>query len=53
MYFGGYQPIQKWLKDRKGMYLQKEDIVHLLSTITILDKTQKIMSEIDAFFDLI
>jgi hypothetical protein len=28
-YIGGYQPAQKWLKDRKGRELSYEDILHL------------------------
>ncbi len=27
-YIGGYQPAQKWLKDRKGRKLEFEDILH-------------------------
>ena len=27
-YIGGYQPAQKWLKDRKGRALSFEDITH-------------------------
>lgn len=27
-YIGGYQPAQKWLKDRKGMILSFEDVKH-------------------------
>ena len=27
-YIGGYQPAQKWLKDRKGRNLSNEDILH-------------------------
>jgi hypothetical protein len=27
-YIGGYQPAQKWLKDRKGRILSYEDIQH-------------------------
>jgi len=27
-YIGGYQPAQKWLKDRKGRVLTHEDITH-------------------------
>ena len=28
-YIGGYQPAQKWLKDRKGRILDFEDITHI------------------------
>ena len=27
-FIGGYQPAQKWLKDRKGMTLSFEDVKH-------------------------
>lgn len=46
-YIGGYQPAQKWLKDRKGMELSYEDILHYQKIITVLVETEKIMKEID------
>lgn len=46
-YIGGYQPAQKWLKDRKGRVLSSEDIVHYQKIIKILDETDRIMKEID------
>ena len=33
---GGYQPAQKWLKDRKGEYLRYEDVTHYQKIIKIL-----------------
>lgn len=48
MYFGGYQPLQKWLKDRKGCALAKADIRHYQSIITTLAETRSIMTEIDS-----
>lgn len=45
-YIGGYQPAQKWLKDRKGRKLTSDDITHYQRIITILAKTQEIMQEI-------
>lgn len=45
---GGYQPAQKWLKDRKGRKLSSNDIEHYQKTITVLAKTDEIMREIDA-----
>jgi predicted helicase len=46
-YIGGYQPAQKWLKDRKGRRLAFEDIEHYQKIITALEKTDEIMRSID------
>lgn len=46
-YIGGYQPAQKWLKDRKGRELSYEDILHYQKIIVALFKTDEIMKEID------
>lgn len=46
-YIGGYQPAQKWLKDRKGRTLLNSDIEHYQKIIVALTETNKIMSEID------
>ena len=46
-YIGGYQPAQKWLKDRKGMSLNFEDVKHYGRIIYILKHTEQIMQEID------
>ncbi len=48
-YIGGYQPAQKWLKDRKGRKLEFDDILHYQKIIVALWETDKIMKEIDAF----
>ncbi|MCL2306138.1 MAG: hypothetical protein FWC43_12415, partial [Planctomycetaceae bacterium] len=47
-YVGGYQPAQKWLKDRKGLTLTFDDIEHYQKIIHVLLETQEIMQEIDA-----
>lgn len=47
-YIGGYQPAQKWLKDRKGRKLEFEDILHYQKIIVALTETGRIMKEIDA-----
>lgn len=47
MYFGGYQPLQKWLKDRKGDILTQADIRHFQSIITTLVATNELMHQID------
>lgn len=46
-YIGGYQPAQKWLKDRKGRKLSFEDIMHYQKIIVALTETDRIMNEID------
>lgn len=46
-YIGGYQPAQKWLKDRKGRTLTNEDIEHYQKIIVVLTETDRIMKEID------
>ncbi|MGD0589869.1 MAG: type ISP restriction/modification enzyme [Bacteroidota bacterium] len=46
-YIGGYQPAQKWLKDRKDRTLSNADIEHYQKMIVALTETEKIMREID------
>jgi predicted helicase len=46
-YIGGYQPAQKWLKDRKDRELSYEDILHYQKIIVALSETDRIMGEID------
>jgi predicted helicase len=46
-YIGGYQPAQKWLKDRKGRTLNYEDIRHYQKMIVALKETDEIMNEIE------
>jgi len=46
-YIGGYQPAQKWLKDRKDRVLGFEDISHYQKIIVALSETERIMREID------
>lgn len=47
MYIGGYQPAQKWLKDRKGRELSAEEIEHYEKIIRVLLETARIMKTID------
>jgi len=47
LYIGGYQPAQKWLKDRKDRKLSVDDIMHYQKIIVVLNETHKIMNEID------
>ncbi len=46
-YIGGYQPAQKWLKDRKGRMLDTADIKHYENIISVLLETDRIMKQID------
>ncbi|MBN1187858.1 MAG: N-6 DNA methylase [Bacteroidales bacterium] len=47
LWIGGYQPAQKWLKDRKGRTLSFDDIMHYQKIIVALSETDRIMKEID------
>lgn len=49
-YIGGYQPAQKWLKDRKNMELSYEDIIHYNKIIVALTETDRLMREVDEVF---
>ena len=46
-YIGGYQPAQKWLKDRRGRTLSYEDIRHYQKIIVALTETDRLMKVID------
>ncbi|MDM8515428.1 N-6 DNA methylase [Desulfobacterales bacterium HSG16] len=46
-YIGGYQPAQKWLKDRKGRELNFDDILHYQKIIVALNETGNLMKKID------
>lgn len=45
-FIGGYQPAQKWLKDRKGHKLSLNDIDHYQKIIAILLRTDNLMKKI-------
>jgi len=44
---GGYQVCDKWLKDRKGRTLSKDDIAHYQKIVVALSETIRLMAEID------
>ena len=46
-YIGGYQPAQKWLKDRKDRKLEFDDILHYQKIIVALSETDRLMKEVD------
>jgi hypothetical protein len=45
-YIGGYQPAQKWLKDRTGRTLSYEDLMHYQRIVKALGMTNHIMKEL-------
>ncbi|MDA8002577.1 MAG: hypothetical protein MPL62_14960, partial [Alphaproteobacteria bacterium] len=47
-FIGGYQPAQKYLKDRKDRRLSAREIDHYQKIIAALAETAKLMQEIDA-----
>jgi len=51
-YIGGYQPAQKWLKDRRDRILSMEEIQHYQKIIVALMETGRVMGEIDGVFIL-
>ena len=46
-HIGGYQPAQKWLKDRRGRSLSFDDITHYQRIVKILAESDRIMKEIE------
>ncbi len=51
-YIWGYQPAQKWLKDRKWRVLTWEDIMHYQSMIVALTETARVMEEVDKVIEV-
>ncbi len=47
---GGYQVLDKWLKDRKKRILNLDDIKHYCRVVTALAKTTEIQGEIDGLY---
>lgn len=45
-YIGGYQPAQKWLKDRKGRALDMDGVRHYQRILKILAETDRVMKTI-------
>jgi hypothetical protein len=44
---GGYQVLEKWLKDRRGRALTYQDIMHYQRVVVALANTIRLMAEID------
>ncbi|HPB01394.1 MAG TPA: DNA methyltransferase, partial [Bacteroidales bacterium] len=51
-YIGGYQPAQKWLKDRKGRTLSFDDILHYQRVVVALSETERVMGEVDVILKI-
>lgn len=47
---GGYQVLDKWLKDRKGRALSSEDVKHYCKVVTALSETIGIQQKIDKLY---
>lgn len=52
LYIGGYQPAQKWLKDRKGKALSFDEVLHYQKIIKSIEQTISIMKSIDSVFNI-
>jgi predicted helicase len=46
-HIGGYKVCEKWLKDRKGRTLSKDDIAHYQKIVVALAETIRLMKQID------
>ena len=44
---GGYQVLDKWLKDRRGRALSYEELTHYQQTAVALQQTMSLMEQID------
>ena len=44
---GGYQVLDKWLKDRKGRELSHDDLEHYQKIVVVLQETMRLMEAID------
>ncbi len=49
-YIGGYQVLDKWLKDRVGKSLSAEDIRHYCKVAAVISRTIEIQKEIDGLY---
>ena len=52
MNIGGYNPLQKWLKDRKLTMMTEKRIAHYSYMVAALKKTSEIMDEIDHYYEV-
>ena len=49
---GGYQPVKKWLKDRKKRKLNVDDIQHYRKMILVLQQTREAMREVEVAMEI-
>ena len=49
---GGYKPLQKWLKDRKGTSITAYDIEMIKKIVKTIENTYQIMTEIDEIIEI-
>ena len=49
-HIGGYQVLDKWLKDRKGRTLTAEDVKHYCRIATALAKTIEVQQKVDILY---
>ena len=52
-YIGGYQVLDKWIKDKVGRNLNDDEVEHYLKVITAISKTIEIQNEIDKLYSSI
>jgi hypothetical protein len=50
-HIGGYQVREKWLNDRRGRTLSKEEIAHYQKMVCAPNETIRLMGEIDEVID--
>ena len=51
-FIGGYQPLEKWLKDRKGVALSFDEITHYQYMVYAIMRTIQLMNQIDRVVEL-
>jgi len=51
-YIGGYQPAEKWLKDRRDRELSIDEIRHYQKIIVALMESDRLMQEIDGVLEV-
>jgi hypothetical protein len=52
LFVSGYQPLDKWLKDRMGLTLSGDDIRHFQMMVVALTKTAELMAQIDEYISV-
>lgn len=52
LYVSGYQPLDKWLKDRQGKQLTNDEVIHYQKIIVALSKQIGLMEKIDDLIEL-